>query len=259
MKRPQALTARDIEVRFGGVTALRRTSFRLPLGGIIGVIGPNGAGKTTLLGVISGFVQPSEGSLHLDDIDVLGLSVADRARLGIVRCFQTVRLIEDASVFTNVLVGRHRLQRAPLGAQLFGTARYRRQEREDRALTAAVLEELGLDAVSDSIVSTLPFPMRRLTEVARVLVSEPSVVLLDEPAAGLDGDSRLALGEELQRLNTSRPGQTTVVVEHDVDFVQRYCSYLLVLDFGSVIAAGSPGEVLRLDAVREAYFGGSRA
>jgi branched-chain amino acid transport system ATP-binding protein len=254
------LIAEELLVRFGGVTALRAAEFRLPLGGIVGIVGPNGAGKTTLLNVISGFVHPSDGRLRLDGTDLLSLSMNQRVRLGIVRSFQTVRLIEDASVLTNVLVGRHRNGPATLLEQLFGTPRHRRQEHNDREATSAIIEDLGLAPLVTFPVSTLPFPLRRLTEVARVLVSDPEIVLLDEPAAGLDAGSRITLGDVLLRQHDKRPNRTTVIVEHDVGFVQRYCSYLLVLDFGSVIAAGEPADVLRREAVRRAYFGGgSRA
>lgn len=253
------LVAEDLSVAFGGVKALSIDEIRVPLGGMVGIVGPNGAGKTTLLNVISGFVSPSSGHLRLGDVDLLGLSTKQRVDLGIVRSFQAFRLIEDATVRTNILIGTQRNRRATLIEQIVNSPRHFRKERADSEATTSVARDLGLGGVMTKDVSSIPFPLRRLTEIARVLVSEPQIVLLDEPAAGLDERSRFVLGDVLQDRGT-RDGRTTILVEHDVGFVQRYCRYLFVLDFGSVIAAGEPQDVLRRDAVRHAYFGGgSRA
>ncbi len=249
-----ALHLENVSIRFGGLTAV--AGVRLDFAGhaITGLIGPNGAGKTTLLNAISGFVEVSEGRITFGARDLTALAPAARARLGVVRGFQTVRLLERESVFDNVLVGCERLPQPALPAQLFALPFQNRCRRRDLAATETILRQLGLLPIARRPVAELPFASRRLTEIARLLVVRPSVLLLDEPAAGLDTSDRHAL-TELLRAYHAAGDLTMIVIEHDVDLVRRLCPQCVALDMGRVIAAGSPAQVLSDPAVQRAYFG----
>ncbi|MCW2612030.1 MAG: branched-chain amino acid transport system ATP-binding protein [Actinomycetota bacterium] len=249
-----AVRTEGLTVRYGAFRALRDVTVNLPPGEIIGLIGPNGAGKTTLLNAISGFTPIAEGSVHVGDRDLTALGARRRALAGVVRGFQTVRLLERESVLTNVLIGTERLPQPSALAQFFGLPSQRRAHRRDTAAAAEVLDLLGLAGQSHRRVDELPFASRRLVEVARVLVSSPSVILLDEPAAGLDQEGRQELASVLTRIHRNHPS-TMVVVEHDVDLVKTLCSYVIALDSGAFLRDGTPAEVFGDRQVQLAYFG----
>jgi branched-chain amino acid transport system ATP-binding protein len=244
----------QVSVRFGGLAAVTDVSVTFAAGTINGLIGPNGAGKTTLLNVISGFGTVSEGRIAMAGADLTAMPAAARARLGIVRGFQTVRLLERESVFDNVLVGCERLPQPGLLTQLLALPAQRRCRARDLAATETILRELGLVEAAHRPVAELPFASRRLTEIARLLVVRPTVLLLDEPAAGLDQRERLALAETLRAYHAAG-GLTMIVVEHDVDLVRRLCPNCVALDMGCVVASGTPEEVLDDPDVQRAYFG----
>jgi branched-chain amino acid transport system ATP-binding protein len=248
------LAVEGVGVQFGAVAALNDVSIAFPERERIGIIGPNGAGKSTLLNVVSGFLRPGEGAIRLEGRDITGASVQARVRMGIIRSFQTVRLLEEESVFVNVMLGRQRFERAGLAGQLLASPSTRAAERRGREVVDALLGDLELAPERDRPVKELPFAARRLVEVARVLAGEASVVLLDEPGAGLDEASRQALVETLVKTHAKYPS-TLVVVEHDVDMIKRLCAHSVVLDHGVVIASGAPADVLADPAVREAYVG----
>ncbi len=249
-----ALDVEHVSVRFGGLAAVTDVTITFGTGFINGLIGPNGAGKTTLLNAISGFTVLSEGRIAMNGVDLTELSPAKRARLGVVRGFQTVRLLERESVFDNVLVGCERLPQPGLLGQLFALPAQRRCRVRDLAATDTILRQLGLASIAHRLVAELPFASRRLTEIARLLVVRPTVLLLDEPAAGLDIRDRHALTETLRAYHAAG-GLTMIVIEHDVDLVRRLCPHCVALDMGRVIAAGAPGDVLSDAAVQRAYFG----
>lgn len=244
-----ALALDAVSVRFGGIAAVSEATVAFAPGTINGLIGPNGAGKTTLLNAISGFAAVSSGRINLDGAEITAAATAARARRGVVRGFQTVRLLERESVFDNVLVGCERLPQPGLLAQLLNLPAQRRCRARDLDAAAQIVARLGLTPVAE-----LPFASRRLTEIARVLVVRPTVLLLDEPAAGLDTRDRHVLTETLVAYHASDPF-TMLVVEHDVDLVRRLCPQCVALEMGRVIAAGPPAAVLDDAKVQRAYFG----
>lgn len=249
------LTLENVTLSFGAVKALQDVD--LDLGGhtSVGMIGPNGAGKSTLLNVISGFYTATSGRVLLDGEDITAWSSQRRARAGLVRTFQTAQLMEEESVVDNVLLGRERFRRRGAIGQLFGSPGHRRSEREWRIQAYATLEMLGLLEVADSPASSLSSATRRIVEIARVLQNAPRVLLLDEPAAGLDAGSRVELSELLAGL-PERAELLLVLVEHDVGIVRRACPNAVALVAGQVLAVESTATLLDRPDVRTAYFGG---
>ena len=243
-----------VSVRFGAVAAVCDVDAVFEPGTITGLIGPNGAGKTTLLNAICGLADLSTGSINLDGADLTHLAARDRVDHGLVRGFQTVRLMERETLFDNVLVGCERLPQPGLLAQMFNLPGQRLCRRRDLDAVSVALRSLGLLADAHRTVAELPFATRRLTEIARMLLVRPKVMLLDEPAAGLDAAERRRVTETLQMYHAENPF-TLIVIEHDVDLVRRLCRHALALAEGRVIASGAPNAVLDTPAVRIAYFG----
>ena len=256
MSAAPGISIRTLTVAYGAFRAIDQLTVDIPAGRIVGVVGPNGAGKTTLLNAITGFTQISGGSIHLDKVAVQDWSVRRRVGAGVVRGFQTVRLMERESVMTNVLVGLERTRQPFVLAQLLGLPPQPHSRRRDLDAANAVIARLGLAEVVHRRVDALPFASRRLVEVARVLVSRPPVVLLDEPAAGLDQAGRHELAAVLSQVH-AEDGCTMVVVEHDVDLVQRLCEHAIALDSGHLIGEGAPADVFATPQVQVAYFGRS--
>lgn len=243
-----------LTVRYGHFQALTDLTVTIPAGQIVGVVGPNGAGKTTLLNAISGFTHASAGTIEVDGNEVQNWDARRRARSGVVRGFQTVRLMERETVLTNVLVGAERQRQPPALVQLLALPSQWRARRRDLQSAGEIVELLGLGHLSGRRVDELPFASRRLVEVARVLLSRPPVILLDEPAAGLDQQGRSDLAGVLAQVHQQHPS-TLVVVEHDVELVKRLCDHAVALDSGSLITTGTPAEVFADPRVQLAYFG----
>ena len=234
------LEINDVSVRFAGITAVRDVSLRYTEPGIFGLIGPNGAGKSTLLGVVSGLVRADVGDVALQGTPILDLAPYEVARLGVARSFQTPRLMGTETVFTNILIGRYRLSTATFAQQLFRARNYRAEEHRDRAAAEEIGTALGFSSRDlNREAESLPFGMRRLVEVARALVSDASLVLLDEPAAGLARQERLDLATFL-KAHVASHSKLILLTEHDVDLVRRLCVQLVVMDSGAVIANGLP-------------------
>ncbi|TCR75591.1 ATP-binding cassette domain-containing protein [Rhizobium sp. BK376] len=248
------LTVREVGVQYGAVAAVAGVTVEFRPGVITGLIGPNGAGKTTLLNAISGFTAMTSGTLELDGRDISPSTARARAEMGIVRGFQTVRLLERESVFDNVLVGCERLPQPPLMAQLLNLQSQRNCRARDIATVMKTLAGLGLLQDAHRLAAELPFASRRLVEIARLLLVRPKVLLLDEPAAGLDAGERRRLVDTLRSYHTEDPF-TLIVIEHDVDLVRKLCADCVALAEGRVIARGSPAEVLEDPHVKVAYFG----
>jgi branched-chain amino acid transport system ATP-binding protein len=245
---PPLLRISGLTVRFGGLTAVNDVSFDVEAGQFLGVIGPNGAGKTTFIDAVSGLVK-STGSVEFNGLTVSGLPAYQRARAGIGRTFQSLELFEDLTVRENVLCAA---ERGYWWSVLLDLFRSKPSSSADEAATEA-LEYVGLLDVAGSMPPDLSLGQRKLVTIARALASTPSLLLLDEPAAGLDSDESLELGRELRALVDR--GIAILMVEHDMGLVMAVCDEIKVLEFGSVIAEGVP-DIVRTDArVAEAYLG----
>jgi branched-chain amino acid transport system ATP-binding protein len=249
------LRAEGIQVRFDGLVAVDDVTLEVPPGGFVGLIGPNGAGKTTLFNVISGFLVPTRGRVTLDGSDVTGLSPSRRARLGLGRTFQKLELFGRMSVFDNLLVAAEAASsRLDVVSDLLHLPRRHHEERRCAAIAERVMEELDLGWARDRRAADLPVGTARILELGRALCTSPRLLLLDEPSSGLDTAETKAFGRLLRRINEER-GTAILLVEHDMDLVMEVCRDIYVLDFGRLIAHGSPAEVAADPAVRAAYLG----
>jgi branched-chain amino acid transport system ATP-binding protein len=247
------LTITDVSRHFGGVVALDRISFQVCAHTICGLIGPNGAGKTTLINIISGLMSPSDGRILLDGQPITGLPPHRVAARGVARTFQNIRLFGDLSVLENVMVGHHLRQRGTLIETLFHLPRSRRDERATRDAAMDLLGRLRMDRLAHMQAGTLSYGDQRRVEIARALALEPSILLLDEPAAGMITSETDRLAEFLLELRAT--GLTLLVIEHDMDLIMRISDMVVVLNFGRKIGEGPP-DVVRADPqVIAAYLG----
>jgi ABC-type branched-subunit amino acid transport system ATPase component len=250
------LQIRDLSVRFGGLDALRDVSFNVADGAVFGLIGPNGAGKTTLFNCVSGLIRPTSGSVLYDGRVVDGLAVHVRSRLGIARTFQNLNLFSGLTVLENLLVAVDVRQRRGFVSDAFRATRSRFAEGQAREQARAILHLLHLNELADARATDLPVGLQRRVELGRALAQRPRLLLLDEPASGLDPRETAELGALLPRI-AEQLGVTMVLVDHDMALVMRVCDRICVLDFGQVIAMGSPLEVRNDPAVTTAYLGGA--
>jgi branched-chain amino acid transport system ATP-binding protein len=246
------LSVNEVTVSFGGITALERVSVEVNTGEVLGVIGPNGAGKTTLFNVICGFVKPDAGELRWRDQPLSGHHPHSLAPLGIARTLQGVGLFGQLTVIENVMVGAERFRRARWVSALLGAWRSDRDEAALRTRARKALQTVGCEDVDDRLPATLPYAVQKRVALARALASEPELLLLDEPAGGLDAEELSELAKLIEQL-----GKTIAVmlVDHHMDLVTSVCDRLVVLDFGRVIAAGDPPTVRQDPQVLDAYLG----
>lgn len=249
-----ALTGRDIQLSFGGIKVLQGLSLEFRPGEITGLIGPNGAGKTSLFNCLTGAYRPQGGSISFAGQELRGLSPAQRAERGIVRSFQTVALCPDLTVVENVMMGLSRNYQAGWLDAFLPLRRGRVERAEMRAKAMAALQEFGLAQSADLLPEQLPPGNQRLVEIARAIVGNPRVLLLDEPAAGLNNSETRDLARALERLIS--PELVMVVVEHDMDLVMSLCDRIHVLNFGEFVACGTPEEVRKNPDVIRIYLGG---
>ncbi len=242
-----------ITQRFGGLTALDDVSFIIGKGDITGVIGPNGAGKTTLFNIISGIYRQTSGRIVLDGRDVSGLPPERLARFGMVRTFQNIELFGQMTVLDNVKVGLHTKSRSGILACSFKMPWHLVEERRIAASARQWLEFCGISELADQSAGSLPFGKGRLLEIARALALEPTIIFMDEPAAGLNSRETLDLARLIRRIRAS--GISVVLVEHDMELVMDVCDRILVLNLGQKLAEGTPREIQENPAVVAAYLG----
>ena len=242
--------------RFGGLTAVDAVSVSVPAGEIRGLIGPNGAGKTTLFNLIAGQMRASAGRILLDGVDVTKLRADRRALAGVRRTFQNVKLFRDMTVLENVMVGLHGRGRAGVIAALLRASWQRREEEALRDAAHRALETVGLADLARVPAASLAYGHRRLLEIARAIAPEPRLLLLDEPAAGLNGAEAAALVRLIRRINAD--GVTVILVEHHMDVVMTTCGRITVLNHGRLLAEGTPVEITRSTEVIDAYLGSGR-
>ena len=247
------LKTENVSKSFGGIHALRQVSFAVPREQIKGIIGPNGAGKTTLFNLITGFYPTDQGAIYFNGQKLNGLGPHQVAERGIARTFQNVELFDRMTVLENVMVGRHpRTSGGFIGAAL-RLARHREEEAHIRQDALEMLDFIGLGQRAGSPSSALPFGLQRILEIGRALATEPLLLLLDEPASGLNAAETRELGQLICRIRDR--GITVILVEHDMSLTMEVCDEILVMDYGRTLAEGSPREIQQNQAVIDAYLG----
>lgn len=247
------LELNDVSRHFGGLHALSRVNMTVPQGKVTGLIGPNGAGKTTLINNISGLDHPTSGRIRFNGQDISRMQPFRITRLGIARTYQNIRLFGDMTALENLLISQHGRGNASFFEALVFTPHYRREERTLRENARALLDRFGLGAVADVQAGTLPYGDQRRLEMARALATEPQLILLDEPTAGMNAIETHSLGEQIIRLRAE--GLTVLVIEHDMSLIQQVCDEIYVLNFGEILAHGTHDEIKHDPVVVQAYLG----
>jgi branched-chain amino acid transport system ATP-binding protein len=247
------LELQGVSKQFGGLQAVGDLTMQVPPGRITGLIGPNGAGKTTVVNLITGVYTLSTGAIRFGDEDLTEAPRHAVARAGVARTFQTIRLLPDASVLDNIVIGMYRHQRASLLSQILHIGASRQESRQFTEMAHALLDRFGMQRYAQFPAGTLSYGDQRRVEIMRALASRPRLLLLDEPVAGMNDVEAGKLGEVF--LDLASQGMAVLLIEHNIGFVARVCEHIFVLDSGRKIAEGHPDEILRNPKVVEAYLG----
>ena len=247
--------AEDISIRFGGIRAVDAVSFQVEPGEVFSIIGPNGAGKTTIFNLISRIYQPTAGRLVFDGQDITRTPAHRIASLGIARTFQNIELFTNATLLQNLLIGRHCHAQASFLAQLGFLPSARREEITHREKVEDVIAFLDLERYRDTLIANLPYGVRKVVELGRALCIEPKLLLLDEPSSGLNVEETEGMGFWIEDIKKDL-GITVIMVEHDMNLVRMVSDRVMALNYGKVIALGTPDEVQNHPEVVRAYIGG---
>jgi len=247
------LELKGVTKHFGGIAAVRDVEFAVKEGSIVALIGPNGAGKTTLFNLITGALRPDQGSIHLKGKNIAGLKQYQTASAGITRTFQNLQLFNSMTVLENVMAGAYLRGKKGFLHSIFSRPEKCQEEKRVQEESLALLEEIGLADAAGFTAANLPFGQQRLLEIARALAAGPHLILLDEPAAGLNAAESEVLTAYLKRLRNR--GITMILIEHDMETVMEAADRIVVLNFGEVIAEGAPAEIQANKEVIKAYLG----
>lgn len=248
------LEVTSLGISFGGLRAVDELSMKIEEGGLVGLIGPNGAGKTTVFNMLTGVYRPTDGGIRLDGQNLIGKKPHDICKMGVARTFQNIRLFSELSVLDNVKTGLHNEITYTLAESLLHVGSYRKKEQAMDRRAMELLEVFGLESVADYRAANLPYGKQRKLEIARALATDPMMLLLDEPAAGMNPNETEELMETIE-LVRKKFGVTVLLIEHDMKLVSGICEYLYVLNFGRLLAEGTPSEVLSNPEVVTAYLG----
>ena len=241
-------------ISFGGLRAVDDLSMKIEEGALVGLIGPNGAGKTTVFNMLTGVYRPTDGGIRLDSQNLIGKKPHDICKLGVARTFQNIRLFQKLTVLDNVKVALHNQVTYNLFESMVHLGSYRKKEKEMDRRALEILKVFDLDHEAGNLAANLPYGKQRKLEIARALATNPKLLLLDEPAAGMNPNETGELMDTI-RLVREKYGVTILLIEHDMKLVQGICEYLYVLNFGKLLAEGTPKEVLNDPAVIKAYLG----
>lgn len=248
------LEVRNLGISFGGLRAVDDLNMDIEQGALVGLIGPNGAGKTTAFNLLTGVYQPSDGSIVLDGQQLVGKTPTDICKSGVARTFQNIRLFSKMTVLDNVKVALHNHIEYSLAESFFHFGNYSKKEKEMDERALDILKVFGLDTYADALASNLPYGKQRKLEIARALATEPKLLLLDEPAAGMNPNETKELMDTIELIR-EKFHVTILLIEHDMKLVSGICEYLYVLNFGMELAHGEPSVVLNDPRVITAYLG----
>ncbi len=250
----KGIAVQNLTVKLGGVTAVKNLSFSVAPGEIFGIIGPNGAGKTTTFNLLSRLYTPTSGAIIFGDEDITAKAAHEVAGMGLARTFQNIELFEKATVLQNLLVGRHAASTGNFWSDLVFTPKARQREHDDRLAVERVIDFLQLEGYRNQTVDHLPYGARKLVELGRALCMQPKILLLDEPCSGLNPEERRDMVFWIRDIRDLL-GMTVVLIEHDMGVVSKVCDRVLALNYGELLALGSPSEVQANAKVTEAYLG----
>ena len=254
LHRQPVLDVRNLGIDFGGLTAVDKFTLTIGATEIAGLIGPNGAGKTTIFNLLTNVYQPTRGTILLRGVDTKGMTTAQVNRMGIARTFQNIRLFGSMSVLDNVKVGMHNGIKCSFASSLFHTPRYYRSERIARERCMELLDFMGMADLAEQRAGSLPYGAQRRLEIVRALATNPAIILLDEPAAGMNPSETAELMEHI-RLIRSTFQIAIMLIEHDMNLVMGVCEGIAVVNYGKIIAKGTPDQIRSNPEVIEAYLG----